>query len=95
MSKHHLWCRRLSGHCSRSRLLSRASLLTRSESFWEEPRFTETAIAVSTPAARSSPASLPGTWRKLVATGSLWSMGPYRATHWLTSRRICCLLLQM
>lgn len=36
------WCRRLSGQCSRSRLLSRASLLTRSESFWEEPRFTET-----------------------------------------------------
>lgn len=30
-----------------------------------------------------------------MATGSVWSMGPYRATHWLTSRRICCLLLQM
>ena len=51
--KHHLWCRRLSGHCSRSRLLSRASLLTRSDSFWEKPRFNET--PVSTPGNPAQP----------------------------------------
>ena len=44
--KHHLWCRRLSGHCSRSRLLSRASLLTRSDSFWGKPRFTGTPVSI-------------------------------------------------
>lgn len=59
---------------------------------WRNPVKSRGVELAAVPGAQLHP-SRPGTWRKLEATGSACSMGPYRATHWLTSRTICCLLL--
>lgn len=68
-------------------------MFIRFESFWEELRFIETVIVVFISAVRFSFVFFLGIWRKLVVTGSLWSMGSYRVIYWLISRRICCFLL--